>query len=493
MIGCLGFMDKIKYFLFKNNSVRQTIVKNTFWVATGTTLTKIIRVIVIIYAARLLGAENYGIFTYALSLVTIFTIFSDIGLTNILTRELTKRTEEKKEYLSTALVVKLFFLFVTLILISLCAPLISKFDAAKPLMIILAVTITFDSLRSFFYAITRSENRMEAEAGLGIVTEIFITTFILLTFFKSPSIEALAWAYMIGNGIGLMLTILYLRQYVKNVFYYFKKQLVRPLIRTSWPFAVMGIFGMFMTNIDSVIIAIFNNPHELGLYAAAQRPISLLYILPGFLSIALFPIINKFSGNRDPKNLSILIQKTTLMSLAIALPIVVGGIIVAGPLINITFGYQFIGAVVTFQILLVSLLAVFPGAIFADLILAEDKQRVFIRSSFLGAATNVILDLLLIPTYGIAGSAIATVAAQLVVNSIFFREIKKTVDFKIARDLKKMVLATIIMSILVYILKTLAVPLLLILVTSIAIYLGLLYIMKEQIIQDIKETFLSLS
>lgn len=482
-------MEKIRHFLFNNSGIRQTVVKNTFWVAAGTTLTKIIRVIVIIYIARALGTEDYGIFTYAMSLVAIFAIFSDIGLTSILTRELTKRTEGKKEYLSTALVVKLSFLIGTIVLIAIFAPLITKFEAAKPLLIIIAITVAFESLQGFFYAITRSQNKMEVEAGLSIITEILITVLVLFVFFKHPSIKALALAYMIGNSVGLIITLFFLRKNLNGIFKYFRKDLVKNIIMASWPFAIMGFFGIFMTNIDSVIIGIFSSPHVLGLYAAAQKPISLLHVLPNFLAIGLFPIINKFSRDKEEKKLSSVVEKSALASLLIALPIVAGGIIIAEPLISITFGYEFIAAVSTLQILLLSLLIVFPGSMLADLILAENKQKVFIKSSFLGAATNVILDLLLIPIYGIVGSAVATVIAILVAYSFFFIEARKITKFNINSGIKKMIIATIIMSIVAYILRTLSVPLLLIIGFSAILYFGLLMLMKEEMIEDIKLAF----
>jgi len=482
-------MERVKNFLFKNTGIRQTIVKNTFWITFGTTLTKILRVGVIIYIARILGTEGYGIFTYAMSLVTIFTIFSDLGLTNILTRELAKKPEEKLEYLSTALVVKLFLLFSTIIIIAIFAPLISKFEAAKPLMLIIAITVTCESLRSFFFSISRSENKMEVEAGLSIIAEILITIIVLSVFLNNPTVKSLVYSYMIGNGLGLFITIFFLRNYIIGVFKYFKKQLIKPILKSAWPFTIMGVFGVLMTSIDSVIIGIFTDPHTLGLYAAAQRPISMLYILPSFLGVSLFPIISKFSQNKEGEKMSILIKKASLLSLLIALPIVVGGIIMAGPLINVTFGYQFIGAVLTFQILLLSLLIVFPGALLADFILAEDKQKVFIRSSFFGAATNIILDFILIPIFGIAGSAVATVVALTVANSIIFSEVRKTTKLHIVNDMEKMIMATIIMAIITYSLKILSTPILLIIVISAILYFGLLFLMKEELINDIKLSF----
>jgi len=73
-------MNKIKEFLFENKSMRQMVAKNTAWLAIGEMVSRLIRAGLIIYAARVLGTEGYGVFSYALSLAALFTIFSDIGL-----------------------------------------------------------------------------------------------------------------------------------------------------------------------------------------------------------------------------------------------------------------------------------------------------------------------------------------------------------------------------------------------------------------------------
>ncbi len=482
-------MEKLKNFLFRNGGVRQTVVKNTFWVAFGTTITKIIRVGIIIYIARLLGTEDYGIFTYAISLIGIFTLFSDIGLTSILTRELGKRTEEKLEYLSTALIIKLLFLSVTIILVASFAPLLSKFEEAKPILIILAFSILIESLRNFFYAITRANNQMEKEAGLNIGTELLTTAAIVFFFFKSPTVEILSWAYLIGNILGLGITIFFLRKNLVGIFTNFKKHLVKPIIQSAWPFALMGIFGIFMTNIDSVLIGIFTDPHTLGLYAAAQKPISFLYILPGFLGISIFAIINKFSREKKEDKISLTVEKSCIASVAMALPIIFGGILLARPIINVMFGYDFIEAALTFQILLVSLFFAFPGAILGDLLLAKDERMALIASSFWAAIVNVGLDLILIPPYGIIGSAISTVCAQLVAALVFYLYAKKYLGLQSLGGFRKIFISTILMSVLTYSLLTISLPLIWIIIISAIFYLALLWVMGEQTIEEIKKSF----
>ncbi len=71
-------MEKIRKFLFVNSSIKQTIIKNIVWLSGGVTISRILRSLVIIYAARILGTEGYGIFSYAISFAAILNVIFHI-------------------------------------------------------------------------------------------------------------------------------------------------------------------------------------------------------------------------------------------------------------------------------------------------------------------------------------------------------------------------------------------------------------------------------
>lgn len=479
-------MEKIKRFLFSNTSIKQTIVKNTFWLAASTTATKIIRSVIIIYAARLIGTEGYGIFTYAMSLAALFTIFSDIGLTGILTRELSKQTEKDQSYIATLSFVKIGFLSIATLLIVFVGPLVAKFPEAQTLMPIIALLLAFDSLRTFVYSITRSESKMQVEAGYEFATEIVITVLCLLSLLISPSPYTLALAYMIGSGLGLVTILCSFRTTIKRISGKIRKSLIRPILVLSLPFAIVGVFNVFLTNIDSVIIGIWNDASTLGIYGAAQRPMSILYLLPGFLSVSIFPIMSKLSVETDTRRASMLVKSAATLSIMLALPIVVGGIILAFPLINTVFGPAYIGAVPTFKILLLTLLPIFPGIVFYYILFAENRQSTFMKSSGIGAVVNIVLDLILIPRIGIVGSAIATLCAQSIATLILFIEIRKRYQFHLLRDFGKIGCALLGMTTLTLLLFTLSVPLLLIIPLGAITYITLLFLLKEKILMNMR-------
>ena len=79
-------MKKILNLLLENQTIKQTILKNTFWLFIGQVMGRILRGFLVIYSARVLGAADWGIFSYAIGLVAFLTIFTDLGINALITK-----------------------------------------------------------------------------------------------------------------------------------------------------------------------------------------------------------------------------------------------------------------------------------------------------------------------------------------------------------------------------------------------------------------------
>ncbi len=481
--------EKIKSFLFQNKTLKQTVVKNTLWLSFGSGISKFIRAIVIIYAARILGAANYGIFAYATSLAAFFTVFSDIGLSSLLTRELAADSERKKEYMSTTFYIKIFLLALTILLIIFIAPYFTKIKEAQILLPAVALLFTFDNLRSFGFSVTRAYNKMELEGSLMILTEIFVTSLSLFVLFRAPSDYNLVLAYTVGSFLGFLATFAVIREKIKDAFSYFRKNLVKEIISSAWSFAVLGLFGGLMLNVDVIIIGWFKDAVALGLYAASQKPILILYILPGLLSTSLFPIMVKLAREKQGERMKEITEKTMALVFAAAIPAVVGGLIVAPQLIRLLFGAEYTGATLAFQILLFTFLLVFPGAILSNFVFAYDQQKIFLISIGVGSLINIVFDLLLIPSYSISGSAVATLLSQLFANGYTWWRAKRITPFDTLKHLPKIILASVIMGAASLLMLHLRANILINVAVSAAVYFAALFILREKLIREIKSVF----
>lgn len=480
----------IKELLFSNRSIRQTVAKNTFWLTFGNLSGRLIKAALIIYVARVLGAAGYGIFSYAVSLAGFFSLFSDIGITGILIREGARNPKALPEYLATSFGIKAALLLITNIAILTIAPFFSgNLPEVLPLIPIAAALITFDSIRELAFAITRSKEKMQTEAGISIITNVAITLLGIgaIFFFKATPL-ALMIGYTLGSLIGTVFAYWAVRESLQNPFKYFRKSLVLPMIVEGLPFGLMGLLGSLMLNTDTLMVgwltSAANAAETLGIYAAAQRPVQVLYMVPSIMSLAIFPALARLAS-MDKARFKNILENALSLSFLIAIPLVIGGLILGSNLILLLFGSEYLAGTATFQILLFTLPVVYAGGFVANAVLAYDSQKSFWFYLTVGLVVNTVLDIILIPPFGILGSAFATLAAQILANFVIWRKLKSIQNFETLRHLPKMIIAGIGMGAVVLLLNLIASPVLISVALGAGAYFLLLYILKEPLLKYI--------
>src|SRR3989344_6534782 len=104
---------RLKSFLFENTSAKQTIAKNTLWLTVSNFGGRLLKAVVVIYAARVLGTAGWGVFSYAVTLAGFMTLLMDLGINGILVRDTARATDEERRTLfSTTLMMKVFLIVV---------------------------------------------------------------------------------------------------------------------------------------------------------------------------------------------------------------------------------------------------------------------------------------------------------------------------------------------------------------------------------------------
>ena len=161
-------MQKIKKFLFQNTEIKQTVIKNAFWLSFGEITGKLFKLIIVVFATRRLGVEGWGIFSYALAFVSFFYLFGDFGINTFATRELTKNTPEKYKHISTSFIIKAGFLILFFIASIIFAPHFGKIKLNLDLVITLSLLVLSDAIRGFTISINRSLEKMEVEEEIAV-------------------------------------------------------------------------------------------------------------------------------------------------------------------------------------------------------------------------------------------------------------------------------------------------------------------------------------
>jgi len=480
-------LEQIRSFFLVNSSVRQTFIKNTFWLFVGEVVSRFFKMVLVIYAARILGTAEWGLFAYTFGLASFFIIFSDLGLGNLIIREFTEKSQKKLEYLATTFVIKLIFSIVSFILILTVAPLITKISEIENTLFVISFILLSDSLREFCLAINRALEKMEREAFIRIFTNFLISIFGIFVLFKFPSVN-FSYAYLAGSLCGLIATLYILRNYLYNIFNHFSRELIVPVLSFAWPFLIFGGLGIIMSNTDIIMLGWWNTANDIGLYSVAQRLVQFLYVIPSLLSFVILPPLSKLVSENS-LNIKNFLEKMLALVFALILPIATGGIILARDIVISVFGEPYETSTLVFQLLLTITVMAFPLLIINNFIMVKNQHKKFVKYSIAGAILNIVLNLLLIPKFGIYGAAAGTAISTFVIRILVLSLAKKIIPFAIFPSIKKIILATILMGFATYVGKYFNINLFVNISFSMLLFLYMLYILKEPLLDEIKSVF----
>jgi O-antigen/teichoic acid export membrane protein len=479
-------LQKIKSFLFTNVTNRQTFAKNAFWLAFGNIGGRLVRGAIIIYAARVLGAAGWGIFSYGITLVAFLTVFIDIGIDAILTREAAKvkgDLERRVRIISTALYIKLTLLALGVATVLFIAPHLAPLPGLVRLLPLMAAILVFDTLRNFSFAVMRSKERMEYEAMLYIFTNLSIVASGILFLHLWPTPASFTLSYATGTLLGLIATTTLLWREFIGAFSNFSKSLVWEILRAAWPFAISAVLSLLMLNTDVLVIGWFRSAEDVGLYSAAVRIIQLLYIFGGVAALSSLPIFSRFY-EEDRARIRPALERILKFGFAFSLPAALGGIVAGPRLIYLFFGGAYSGATLSFQILLLTLAFNFLASILANVVFVHDKQRSLTVYMAIGGILNLTLDFLFIPRFGIVGSAFATLIAQLVADSYLWFIAWRIVRFSPHLKLGKVIFSSATAALTLYLLLKIGVTIFVAGPIAAIIYFGLLYVLKEPVFKE---------
>lgn len=479
-------LKKILGFLFENQNQKQTLAKNTFWLFFGQITGRTLRAALVIFAARLLGPESWGAFSYVMGLIAFLLILSDIGISAIVTRESARSPETSAEYFSTAFFLKIFLLSIGALLLIFGAPYLTKIAEARALLSIVALLLIFDSIRNFGFAISRAVEHMQWEAINEIVTNIFIVGLGMYALLYHPSSASLTYAYIAGAGAGMLLMIYTLRHYAAKIFTHFNYSLINPILSASLPFAFASFLGAIMINTDLIMLGWMRTPVEIGYYSASQKPVLFLYTLAGLFAASLFPVFSKLSTDENKERFRRILEKSLTAALFAALPAVFIGLPLSTAIVKLLFGQEYLPAVGAFQVLLLTLPVIFPSVIVSNSLLAANQQKKFIQFSMIGAVGNILFNFILIPQFGIVGSAVSTLITQILANAFIWKKMNETVPFAIADKLGKILTASGTGAAIAIGLQAFGLPVLLTLAVAMTGYLSVTFMLKEETLSQIR-------
>ncbi len=381
--------------------------KNTSWLLTERIVRLIVSFLINIYVIRYLGPDDFGLLSYAISFAALFTTLATLGLDSIIIRELVKEPENRDIYLGSVFIMKIFGSVSSFLLIAVAALLTNDSSYTVILIFLIAASTLFQSFNVidfYFQSKVLSKYPVIVQFTTAILSSVVKLILIQLNaelwlFAAVVVLESIFWA---GGFI-----IIYHSQGMKILNWKFSKEAALQLVKDSWPLILSGVVIAVYMKIDQVMIKKMLNDQEVGYYAAAVRISEAWYFIPIAITSSLFPAIvnaKKISEKLYISRLQKLYDILTWMAIGIAVPVT----IFSDLIVKLLLGVEYISSADVLTVHIWAAVSVFLGVASSQYLIAENLTKLSFYRTFVGMILNVILNFILIPVYGIVGSAVAT-------------------------------------------------------------------------------------
>jgi len=398
---------------------------NTSWLMAEKVLRMVVGLLVGVYVARYLGPERFGLLSYANSFVVLFIALATLGLDGIVVRELVKTPERRDELLGTAFGLKIAGTIVMWLVIVAVVPLTDNDVQTNSLIAIVAFAVifqTFNVIDFNYQAEIKSKYVVHAQLVQLIISSI--TKLVLIA--TNASLVWFAWVYLLDAAVlAFGLSVMYFRNSGKIWYWQWKWLSAKRLLQDSWPAILATISGSLYMRIDQVMINNMLNSKEVGLYAAAVKLSVAWNFIPMIITTSLLPaIVNAKKQSKEVyyQKLQKLHDLMMLLAVAVALPTT----FLAPWVVETLYGVEYMQASKVLSLHIWSGVFVFLGVAGGRWYLVENLLVLSLYRHLIGAVVNVIMNLYLIPRYGIIGAAISTLISFSVSCYIYDFFNKKT-------------------------------------------------------------------
>lgn len=449
-------------------STARKILSNTIWQIAGKFVITILGMVVLKISTGYLSVEGYGEYVLIYEFLAFFGIAADLGLFTIAVKEMSQNEEDIPKIIGNILSLRTILVIITMLFAIIAAFLIPTYvDTRIPLGVaISSITVFFTIINGTITSVLQVKFKMHLASITTVIGKIISVGFMVYIIFWGFPLDNEIGFYMlllagiIGNFAMLAATHYYVRK-ITVLKYRFDFDLWKSILKKSLPYGIALILSTIYFRINLIIISFFRGSEEVGIYGVAMKMLEQFVILPLYFMNSVLPVLTKALKEKSEKYKKVIMHAFDFLA-AMAIPMVVGGVILAYPIIFIVSTPEFLsrlnegfyGSDIAFQILVFALLFQFLNVLFAFILISVDKQYKLLYINGGVVIFAIITDLIFVPIYGFRGAAVTSVLSELIILIATFVAARRCLEFKLNFiNLGKIIFSALVMGAAVYFLQ----------------------------------------
>lgn len=395
------------------------LIQNFSWLILERSIRIIGSLFIGIWVARYLGPESFGLLSFAIAIVAFFTVLVDLGLSQIVVRELKIQPHNSNSILGSAFILKLCGGLLSVVFITIIGFFLYPNNLTlQYILIILGLGLIFQSADVIDYLF---QSRVQSRYVVWARTAAFLLSTALKIYLIISQKSVFWFATAVSLDLlsaGIFLFIANSAAGINWKKWTFSQSIAIQLIRYSWPLLLSTLLITIHTKVDQVMLQSALGNASVGIYAVACQLAVFWLFLPTLLVSTLMPYFLELRETNKTKYQSQLQQLYSLMFWAgIAAALIT--MLYAEQIIVILYGDAYIEAAKALKINIWASVFISQAIVRGIWLIAENLQKYRLFNNILAVITNISLNMLLIPQFGMLGAAVATLFTQFLGTWIF--------------------------------------------------------------------------
>ena len=396
--------------------MQNRIIKNASWIVVCKIVQSALGLIISMFSARYLGPQNFGVINYAASIVAFALPLMQLGLRSILVNEFIQRPSSEGKILGTALGLNLLSAIACMIGIVTFVSIINKGETTT-LIVCALYTLSllfqaFEMIQYWFQAKLLSKYTSLISLLAYLVVSLY-KIFLLVT---QKSVYWFAMAQTIDYGIIAFFSLMIYKK-LGGQELSFSIRDGSKMLSKSKHYIISGMMVTIFAQTDRLMLKNMIDDVATGYYSAAVTCAGLANFVFSAIIDSMRPVIleeKKRSQKAYETNIALLFSITFYLSLFQCICVT----LFAEPIIMILFGVEYVPSISALRVVVWYVTYSYFGSVRNVWILAEEKQKYLWIINVSGALLNIVLNIKLIPQYGIIGASLASFVTQFFTNFV---------------------------------------------------------------------------
>ena len=385
-------------------------VGNFAWLIADNGIRLIAGLLVGLVVARYLGPELFGLLNYSLAFVSLLMPLVHLGLDAVVRRRLIEEPEEAGRLLAAVARMRLGAAAISYLGLAGYVFYVEGFSEAGRLVLVLGLTL-FQPAAFTADLWLQSSLRARVTVVTSWVALLIGSGAKIWLIWHGADLVSFAWVVVVESALGCgLLFVAGWRVGLPRMAGSGLWAQARELISGSWMLLLSGIAVTLYMKLDIVMLRTLSGDREAGIYAAAVRFSELGYFVPVALASSILPALLRKKAE-GPQPYAAAMQRFYDLNAVLAYAMIGSTVLLAKPLIALAYGPAFSEATPVLQLHAWAAIFVFLGVARSQFLINERRYLFSLITTVMGAASNVVLNLWLIPEHGALGAAWATLVA----------------------------------------------------------------------------------